>query len=56
MDYVGALIVAAQDSEVMSAVALAIWRMSMKAPPTRMLMTSNSDVRITVGRNPTNTE
>jgi len=46
MDYVGASVVAAQDSEAMSAVALAIWGLSMKA----------SAVRITVGRNPTNTE
>jgi len=46
MDYVGASVVAAQDSEAMSAVELAIWGMSMKA----------SAVRITVGRNPTNIE
>jgi hypothetical protein len=47
---------AAQASEVMSVVELAIWGMSMKALATGMLMESNPDVRITVGRNPMNTE
>jgi hypothetical protein len=36
-------------------VVLAIWGMSKKALATRMLVESNLDVRITVGRNPTNT-
>jgi hypothetical protein len=47
---------AAQASEVMSAVELAIWGMSMKVLATGMLMESNPDVRITVGRNRMNTE
>jgi hypothetical protein len=53
---VGAQVVAAQASEVMSVVGLAIWGMSMKALATVIFMESNLDVRITVGRNPMNTE
>jgi hypothetical protein len=53
---VGAPITAVQASEVMSAVELSIWGMSMKALATRMLMESNPDIRITVRRNPMNTE
>jgi hypothetical protein len=53
---VGAPITAVQASEVMSAVELSIWGMSMKALATGMLMESNPDIRITVRRNPMNTE
>jgi len=40
-DGLGAPVVAAQDLEAMSAVALAIWGMSMKVLATGMLMESN---------------
>jgi hypothetical protein len=53
---IGAPFMAAQASGVMSAVDVAIWGMSMKALVIRMLIESNPDVKITVGRNPMNTE